>query len=73
MTFCGGNPILCSPNKPEPYRGVQKFEKGGRNFLFPFPLKISVKTKKKVFTSFDVLRCPVFTVPLTGDIYQLIF
>ena len=31
---------------------------GRRNFLFPFPLKISVKTKKKVFTSFDVQFTP---------------
>ena len=84
--------------------------KGGRNFLFPFPLKISIKTKKKVYTFFDVKfapqkqvkaekkrksshgyrrqiyphmcrptkkchrvpRCPVSTVPLTVDVYQLI-
>ena len=32
---------------------------GGRNFMFPFPLKISVKTKKKmVFKSFDVQFTP---------------
>ena len=64
-------------------------KKGDRSYLFPFLLKIGedqkkvftssdvqftplnlVKTKKKVHR---VLRCPVFTVPLTGDIYQLIF
>ena len=39
---------------------AQKFEKGGGrcNFLFLFPPKISVKTKKKVFTSFDVQFTP---------------
>ena len=72
-------------------RGVPRnLKRGGRNFLFPLPLKISVKTKKKKnFTSSNVqftpqnqlkkkkghrvLRCPVSTVPLTGDIYQLIY
>ena len=62
---------------------------GGCNSLFPFPLKILVKTKKKglhvcrrpIYLPKSsenqkigdcVLRCPVFTVLLTGDIYQLI-
>ena len=40
-------------------RSVPRYlKRGGRNFLFPFPLKISVKTKKKVFTSFDVQFTP---------------
>ena len=32
--------------------------KGGRNFLLPFPLKISIKTKKKLYTFFDVKFAP---------------
>ena len=61
-----------------PFRGVPKnLKKGGRNFLYSFSLKISVKTKKKVFTSFDVQFIPqnrvktkkkIFTVLLTADI-----
>ena len=36
-------------------RGMPKnLKKGDRNFLFPFPMKISVKSKKKVDTTFDV-------------------
>ena len=46
--FCGRYPSSC--------RGVPRNLKGGgRNFLFPFPLKTSVKTKKKFIASSDVL------------------
>ena len=65
---------------------AQKFKKGGRNFLFTrltkkkkglhvfqrpiFPPKSSEDQKKK---GQRVLRCPVSTVLLTVDIYQLMF
>ena len=37
---------------------LRNLKRGGCNFLFPFPLKISVKTKKKAFTSIDVQFTP---------------
>ena len=78
---------------PLPFsRGVPRNLKrgGGAQFLvYSFPLKISVKTKKKGLHVFRrriyppkssedqkkgqrVLRCPVSTVSLTADLYQLI-
>ena len=76
---------------------AQKFERGGGGGgggwggggaqfpVYTFPLKMSMKTKKKVFTSSDVqfipqnqvktkkgqrvLTCSVSTVPLTADVF----
>ena len=45
----------------------RNLKRGGRHFLFPFPLKISVKTKKKVFTSFDVQFTPKITSRLSSS------